>query len=123
MVEKFNLGIKSIEGEKAIEFEARLVSKNNSHAIVFENSSYLLKIALKDIVDVEEFCNLLEEKTSKIILHCTLEAKLRKKEYKGLRKIRQDKGLISLSLGGIRIVFSPEQRQKLLCIAQSLKLI
>ena len=113
IVRYYALGIK-----EDISCNLSLYSENNSNVISFESDKCVLKIVLKDIVDLEEFYNLLTKKEKKAMIYCFM--KKEDKEYKGLRKIVWKNDALAVSQGGIRMEFEKDIQDKIL---ESIKII
>ncbi len=113
------LKLYSAENQEDMECDITLKSHNNSNVLCFENDKFNLNLVLKDIVDLEDFHNLLQGKEKKTILHCTL--RTNGNEYQGLRKVVAKNGNIVVSLGGVRIEFVKETKNKLLEVIESIK--
>ena len=113
------LKLYSAESVEDVECEITLNAHNNSNVLCFENDRLTLNLVLKDIVDLEDFHALLQGKEKKSILHCTL--KTNGNEYQGLRKVVAKNSNIVVSLGGVRIEFVKETKDKLLEVIESIK--
>ncbi len=113
IVRYYALGIK-----EDISCNLSLYSENNSNIISFESDKCVLKIVLKDIVDLEEFYNLLTKKEKKAMIYCFMNKE--DKEYKGLRKIVWKNDALAVSQGGIRLEFEKDIQCKIL---ESIKII
>jgi hypothetical protein len=113
IVRYYALGIK-----EDIPCNLSLYSENNSNIISFESDKCVLKIVLKDVVDLEEFYNLLTKKERKGVVYCYM--KKEDKEYKGLRKIVWKNDALAISQGGIRLEFEKDIQDRIL---ESIKII
>ena len=102
------------------DIDCNLILKSEKGVIklVFQCEKFKFVIVLNDIVDMEDFTNLLTNKEKKIILYCTLE---KGKKYKGLRKLVNKGSNIAVSQGGARLVFGEECINQLLDIVFALK--
>lgn len=119
MVNKVKIGVFGSGITLNQECEFSLKSNNNSNTLNFSNKEFSLDICLKDVVDLEDFYNLLNKKEKKLILHCTLNYE--KKEHQGLRKVLLKKDTITTSLGGLRLEIDKEANENLLKIVTALK--
>jgi hypothetical protein len=113
-VQYFAPGVK-----QEIESSISLVPNQRSSWIKFENDLFIFCLILKDIVDIEEFSNLLKKNTKKITLYCHL--KKPDKEYKGNRKIVWRKNNLAISQGGVRLEFNPYVQEQFSSIVYALK--
>ncbi|MFH2021541.1 MAG: hypothetical protein ABIJ34_09080 [archaeon] len=111
MVHKANLIVYSAGKEQVWPCDMTFIARNNSNTLTFETSGFALSICLKDVVDLEDFANLLKGKEKKNILHCTLIHNA--KEYKGLRKVMLKNGRLAVSLGGVRIELDAQTKKTL----------
>jgi hypothetical protein len=101
MVRSVDLDVFSPGKKETLVCDIVLATKDSCHNVVFQCDRFTLNICLKDIVDMEEFHNLLSGSSKRNILHCTM--LMAGKDYKGLRKVVSRPDGISVSLGGIRV--------------------
>jgi len=119
MVAKTYVNLYTAGNVEKLSCEFSLSKRDNSNILCFENDTFFLQICLKDIVDMEDFNNFLNNKEKRIILHCTFDYK--DNTYKGLRKLKMNENQITLSLGGVRLEFDPETKTNLSKILKELK--
>jgi hypothetical protein len=113
-VKYFSTGIK-----EELVCNLSLAPEGNSNRLCFEHDKLTFSIFLKDIVDMECFCNLLDKKDKKITAYCSMDKSDR--EYKGLRKIVWRQNNLALSQGGVRIEFEQEATEQLKKILSSIR--
>jgi predicted DNA binding protein len=94
--------------------EISLSSENKVNTINVNSDKFLFKIVLKDIVDLEDFLNLLKKKEKKVDLYCNLVKD--EKNYKGPRKVVRKKDKVAVSQGGIRLEFEQESQNRIIDI-------
>ncbi len=119
MVAKTDIVVFTAGNQETVSCDVTLTSQNNSHTINLDSEKLALSICLKDVVDLQDFYNLLKGKEKKNILHCTLNNG--DKEYKGLRKVLFKNKKISVSLGGMRIEVPETMNPDLLKMVTELK--
>ena len=119
MVSKTDINVFSAGKKETVSCNVTLTSLNNSHNLNFDSEQIMLRICLRDVVDLQDFYNLLKGKEKKNILHCTLSNG--EKEYKGLRKVLFKNKKISVSLGGIRVEFNSSINDDFIKTLESLK--
>ncbi|MBT3721227.1 hypothetical protein HN789_07360 [archaeon] len=119
MVSKTDINVFSAGKKETVSCNVTLTSLNNSHNLNFDSEQIMLSICLRDVVDLQDFYNLLKGKEKKNILHCTLSNG--EKEYKGLRKVLFKNKKISVSLGGIRVEFNSSINDDFIKTLESLK--
>ena len=119
MVDKSSIKIYSTGKEETVDCEFSLQVKGTTNCLSFKAENLQFDICLKDIVDTEDFANLLSGKEKKIILHATL--KLDKKEYQGLRKFLLKDDSLAVSLGGMRLEFADVTKKLILDTVKALK--
>ena len=119
MVSKTDINVFSAGKKETVSCNVTLTSLNNSHNLNFDSEQIMLSICLRDVVDLQDFYNLLKGKEKKNILHCTLSNG--EKEYKGLRKVLFKNKKISVSLGGVRVEFNSSINDDFIKTLESLK--
>ena len=119
MVSKTDINVFSAGKKETVSCNVTLTSLNNSHNLNFDSEQIMLSICLRDVVDLQDFYNLLKGKEKENILHCTLSNG--EKEYKGLRKVLFKNKKISVSLGGIRVEFNSSINDDFIKTLESLK--
>lgn len=119
MVTKTDITVYTAGSQETVTGNMTLNSINNSHTFNFDSDNLMLSICLKDVVDLQDFFDLLNGKEKKNILHCTLNTG--KKEYQGLRKVLLIEDKLTVSLGGMRLEFQPEIKKDFIAIIKGVK--